>query len=154
MTFIAELKKHPTRLPLRRAKGIDVFCCLWPDSHCPSSRFGGGANAVVLRRAGEGFEVPEKPTVRLRSRHLRYVKAEEWQSDEEGELHDAAKVRGFPFWVQGNATPNCSRCAAPMRFVAQLPSSLDRRLIFGDGGTGYAFVCGKEHEGAFGWQGY
>ncbi|MFJ1730806.1 hypothetical protein [Streptomyces sp. NPDC088254] len=64
------------------------------------------------------------------------------------------QLAGTPSWLQGDETPACPSCAAPMGFVAQLEEGDGHRtsMNFGGGGQGYAFACSPCGEGSFLWQ--
>lgn len=49
---------------------------------------------------------------------------------------------GVPGWIQGDDTPTCASCAAPMAFVAHLEEGVDHAHAanFG-GGVGFLFSC-------------
>lgn len=58
------------------------------------------------------------------------------------------QIGGEPAWLQGDQTPSCAGCHAPMSFVAQLEEG-QNNLNFGGGGVGYAFACQPCHKAAF-----
>ncbi|GLZ80224.1 hypothetical protein Afil01_50310 [Actinorhabdospora filicis] len=64
------------------------------------------------------------------------------------------KLGGAPEWIQGDETPTCQGCGAPMDFGVQLEEGRDPRtgMNFGGGGRGYVFACGPCDRAAFVWQ--
>ncbi|GAB3954105.1 hypothetical protein [Streptomyces sparsus] len=79
-----------------------------------------------------------------------------WADAEPGRrVRDAlGKVGGEPAWLQGEETPDCPGCSAPMEFAAQLEEGHDHKTAvnFGGGGCAYAFVCRECRRAAFLWQ--
>ncbi|MDK1475791.1 hypothetical protein QNO07_20615 [Streptomyces sp. 549] len=70
-------------------------------------------------------------------------------------LRDAlGKVGGEPSWLQGDETPDCPGCSAPMEFAAQWEEGHDHKTAvnFGGGGCGYGFVCRACLRAVFLWQ--
>jgi len=68
--------------------------------------------------------------------------------------HVIGQLQGVPGWIQGDDTPNCDCCQAPMQFLAQLEQGpdADTAMNFG-GGAAYVFVCQAGNTSAkFLWQ--
>lgn len=51
------------------------------------------------------------------------------------------KVGGWPLWVQGVEYPSCSICGSTTRYVAQIESSWNLPIQFGDHGNSQLFQC-------------
>ena len=69
-----------------------------------------------------------------------------WTEDHEGRGREVlGQLFGTPAWIQGDQTPECDECGAPMRFVAQLEEGPEIRtsMNFG-GGAAYVFDCDCE----------
>jgi hypothetical protein len=64
------------------------------------------------------------------------------------------RLGGAPSWLQGDETPCCPSCTAPMTFRAELEEGADfaTSANFGGGGLGYVFHCHPCSEAAFLWQ--
>ncbi|MFG2302136.1 hypothetical protein [Actinacidiphila glaucinigra] len=64
------------------------------------------------------------------------------------------RLGGEPGRLQGDETPHCPSCAAPMTFTAQLEEGADHTTSakFGGGGRGYVFACRPCGEAALLWQ--
>lgn len=48
---------------------------------------------------------------------------------------------GQPTWLQEDDTPSCRKCEKPMKFAVQLEDRGGGGINFGEGGSGYGFVC-------------
>ncbi|WP_189554415.1 hypothetical protein [Streptomyces lavendofoliae] len=64
------------------------------------------------------------------------------------------RLGGEPDWLQGDETPGCPSCGAPMSFTAEFEEGADfaTSANFGGGGLGYVFHCRPCSEAAFLWQ--
>ncbi|MDQ8703197.1 hypothetical protein RCO28_11965 [Streptomyces sp. LHD-70] len=64
------------------------------------------------------------------------------------------RLGGEPEWIQGDGTPDCPSCHAPMTFTASLEEGHHHRTAanFGGGGRSYVFGCAPCGEAAFLWQ--
>lgn len=161
MQHVLALGAHDPRLPLQKHAGLAVFvcnsgkgCATWdPDSGC---------NKVLLlseeQREQKALAEPPrarggpKPSPVVERLAIGYkTRVEHSPETEDVEPTEAAsKVGGFPVWVQSPQVPECSKCAKPMRFIAQLMEET-AEVNFG-GGDGYVFCCAKEHQAKFLWQ--
>ncbi|MFH9656795.1 hypothetical protein ACH4NF_00525 [Streptomyces sp. NPDC017248] len=64
------------------------------------------------------------------------------------------QLGGRPAWLQGDETPSCASCAAPMPLIVQLEEGPDHgtAMNFGGSGSAYAFACAPCGHAKFLWQ--
>ncbi len=155
MLFLAWFWNHPQRLSLTGIEAVAVFMCGNEKTvgECETWAPDSGANVVVLvRKADLLRQPPAVPSAfpnPLAMQRIRYLPCAAPQDEDDPVI---SRFGSSPDWVQAPENPRCSRCEATMRFLGQIDSSLDEGLNFGDAGTGYLFLCPKEHEGGFLWQ--
>ncbi|MGA4843425.1 hypothetical protein [Streptomyces sp. G45] len=145
---------------------VAVFQCQNDPGLCDEWDATGGGNKA-FRFAAEGLVpavVPEEGETRLGA--VSALRAERVAADGFAEALDQwadgggeprlvqGQLGGAPAWVQGDETPDCPACTAPMAFAAQLEEGHDHATAanFGGGGIGYVFTCGDCREAAFLWQ--
>jgi hypothetical protein len=157
MPLVLLLRAHPQRLRFERAAGVALFCCA--GDHAAACRAAEDGGSAVLLLDAEQLAAPHDraaPISPLASSSLLYDRCLEPNplADDRPPYEGARvdKIGGYPQWVHGNETPQCSRCRAPMALVAQIVGStldrLDPGIALGEG-AGYLFVCPDEHEGRF-----
>ena len=62
------------------------------------------------------------------------------------------KLRGWPYWVQGEAYFECELCGTPLSYVFQVASNDHVPFMFGDLGVGHLCYCPKHPQrGSFYW---
>ncbi len=64
------------------------------------------------------------------------------------ETEPLSSVGGFPVWIQGEAQKICPQCKNEMDFFAQIDSTAEADLMWGDGGCLYVFRC-PDHKNEF-----
>ncbi|MEI5102494.1 hypothetical protein RB200_33315 [Streptomyces sp. PmtG] len=145
---------------------VAVFLCQNNPGMCDDWDATGGANRAYLLTGQElaPAAVPAAGETRLGA--VSALRAEKvaadgypealdaWAEDDEAAQLVQGQLGGVPAWIQGDETPGCPGCAAPMTFVAQLEEGYDfyTSANFGGGGIGYVFLCGGCREAAFLWQ--
>lgn len=128
-----------------------LFQCANEPGMCNEWDPNAGGNKALLIGADATsvpMQVPGGPTLLTREHRL---ELEAWTpmkedsldaflSETAGRSSVIGKAGGHPSWLQQDETPIC-KCGNRMQFVAQIDSSADREINFGDGGIGYAFAC-------------
>lgn len=139
-----------------------IFMCCNDPGLCDEWDADGGANAVIVVK-DENLEhfSPSNPELGIRkteyATEILEIEAEEYEAARakfSGKQRAVlGQIFGKPSWIQGEETPNCDCCNAPMRFVAQLEEGPDYQtaMNFG-GGIAYLFDCPKDNVGKFLWQ--
>jgi uncharacterized protein YwqG len=64
------------------------------------------------------------------------------------ETEPLSSVGGFPVWIQGETQKICPQCKNEMKFFAQIDSTAEADLMWGDGGCLYLFRC-QNHQKEF-----
>ena len=148
LIHVATFHADPDRLPLTKHAALMAFVC--GNEMCEFWDADMGANRVLLRTAAD----LAKPTLKAPpkdgeiSKRRTFAYEEVFEVDQELEPNAPSpqycdKVGGYPAFIQGDETPECTKCSKPMRFVAQLT---ERDMNFTGGGISYIFVCDKEHD--------
>jgi hypothetical protein len=139
---------------------------------CPIWEPGGGANRVLLQRAGDSSMPvsPDEWTPEYGDWEVRWELREDPDVDTSGdhEWEDIEPLIGFriggvPVWIQNAESPTCPVCGSAMRFIAQLPDRYGQdsedwseRPCFNFGtGDAYVFLCVNAcsaQDGALLWQ--
>lgn len=132
MTFLVRF--DAAQVALQSHDGVAVFACL----ECMDPT----ANAAVLERSSP---IDWVRTAKGRPKRIKPRLAAIAPSSASALSH----LGGEPQFIQDGEGAACRYCGAEQRFVAQLDSSLNPELPFGDGGRGYLFICPSEHEAAF-----
>jgi hypothetical protein len=144
---------------------LAIFMCQNDPGLCDEWDPAAGANlALVLPREGLAATavpdrgvplLPEVSGVEQVTTAADYEQAREQWAAAAGRSrrHVLGQLGGTPSWLQGDETPSCPSCSAPMDFVAQLEEGHHGRaaMNFG-GGAAYAFRCVPCARGAFLWQ--
>lgn len=136
-----------------------LFHCQNKPGQCDSWSPTSGANAA-LRVVERGAIILEPPVT---SRKTLLDDMDGAKLEPLTGPYDAAKKKasgvvlgqlgGAPVWVQDDETPSCDHCKQRMRFAVQLEEDGGGGIDFGDGGSGYGFVCSRCPEHAkFVWQ--
>lgn len=150
MQFLARLHLPEIVPEFGREQNLLLFLCSNDPGMCDEWDANAGGNKALLIKVDSNapMEVPPGPTL-LSCEHR--FELEAWPSTKEDNVHAflsetsgrpsvIGKAGGHPSWLQQDETPVCE-CGTPMQFIAQIDSSADREINFGDGGIGYAFAC-------------
>ncbi len=152
--FLGQIRlEDPARLLL-------LFQCEYDPGACETWEADAGANhAETLLLDGTPLALRPVPTTGLTTRPATYGARTEPSSAAD---YDTARnawtgrgrdilglLGGAPSWIQGDQTPACPDCAAPMRFVAQLEQGPDAASEMNlGGGCAYVFECTCAHRPA------
>jgi len=65
-----------------------------------------------------------------------------------GEPSFTSHIGGYPQWVQGGESFECSECGEPLSLFVEIATELDANLMWGDSGSVYLFHC-PNHPASF-----
>lgn len=158
MMFLAHLPSAEGAVAVFMCQNDPGLCQEWDPAFGGNAAyvFTGALVAAVVPAAGETrlAEVSALETSDVDA--AGYTTAREgWAAATGRSVREAlGKLGGAPEWIQGDETPVCPGCGAPMDFGVQLEEGRDPRtgMNFGGGGCGYVFACGPCERAAFLWQ--
>lgn len=171
MQFLAQVVLDDLGKGVQDRGVLALFACQNDPGMCSDWEPDSGGNQALLF-ASDGLEPLPQPegdvdeaVLLLGSvRAVSLVQVDEPDYDDAGEEWATRNDRpasavlgqlgGIPAWIQGEETPTCPSCDAPMPLVVQLEEGPDHSTAMNFGGCGgaYGFACEPCRRAKFLWQ--